>query len=171
MDLHVAETNGRFWKGAWDGGYDTNSEYVGLGFKIWATDEVEVVDEMLQPVRWVEKAYGVGSVKGEGATTAEVMAFQCLVMTLHALMMNKEVPIEECLGIPVSRHLFAHSCPIPSLESNLRSFLDRKRKQEMQAWGGPPRKFAKIQLDSDSANQLEEIDEGMQSDAKRLRSS
>ena len=115
LDLHVAETNGRFWKGAWDGGYDTNSEYVGLGFKIWVTDDVEVVDEMLQPVRWMEKAYGVGSVKGEGATTAEVMAFQCLVITLQSLMKNKEVPIEECLGISVSRHLFAHSCPIPSL--------------------------------------------------------
>ena len=135
------------------------------------TDDVEVIDEMLQPVRWMEKAYGVGSVKGEGATTAEIMAFQCLVITLQALMANKEVPIEECLGIPVSRHLFAHSCPIPSLEKNLRSFLDRKRKQEMQAWGCPPRKFARLQLDSDSANQLEEIDEDMQSHAKRLRCS
>ena len=85
--------------------------------------------------------------KGDGAATAEVMAFQCLMITLQSLMMEKEVPIEERLGFPVSQHVVSHAYPIPCLEKNLRSSLERKRKKEVEDWDQTPVKIAR-------ANQL-----------------
>ena len=63
LDLQITDAEGKYWKGAWDGGYGTDSSFVGLGFKIWVTDKVEIVDGLLQLGHWIENIIGVGSVK------------------------------------------------------------------------------------------------------------
>ena len=59
-ELQVTDAEGKFWKGAWDGGYDLNSAIVRLGFKIWVSDTVEMFEGCLQPMQWKVKGFRSG---------------------------------------------------------------------------------------------------------------
>ena len=58
-------------------------------------------------------------------------------------MMKNEVPIDECLGIPVSQHVVLHICSIQSLEKILGSYFVRKRKKEIEDWDLAQMKIAR----------------------------
>ena len=105
------------------------------------------IGDTMVPRDWKVKALGFGCVRGEGSTFAEVMAFQCLVITIQALVMNKSIPIDECLGIPTCQRVLSCSNAVPSLEKNMRIYLKRNIEKEKELWNKPT-KLVKIAIDS-----------------------
>ena len=73
------------------------------------------IGDTMVPCDWKVNAIGFGCVRGEGSTFAEVMMFQCLVITIQALVMNKNIPTDECFGIPTCQRVLPCSTAVPSL--------------------------------------------------------
>lgn len=135
MQITVSDVSGKYWQGSWDGGHNPGTTTVGVGFKIWVTNDVMTFGGKTMPTGWQVKASGKGSVTGEGSTFAELMAFQSLLVAIVALREGKAIDIEECLGVPTAIRAVSASATI-SLERNLRTYLTRKREQEQEQWSG-----------------------------------
>ena len=129
MFVDTFESDVKYWKGAWDGGYDPGSVFVGLGFKVWTTNEDKFIDETVVPCDW------------------KVKAFQCLVITIQALVMNTNIPIDECLGIPTCQCVLPCSTAALSLEKNMTIYLKRKIEKEKELWDKPT-KLVNIAINS-----------------------
>ena len=54
---------GRVWKGAWDGGYNPGAKQVGIGYKVWTTDELgHNAAGKCVPKNWTERCSAFGAV-------------------------------------------------------------------------------------------------------------
>lgn len=132
--LHVQDYRGdgplgRFWHGAWDGGFDPGQNKVGVGWKIWNSDSLTCNRHgVWTPNDWKLMCCGYGAVEGEGATFGEMMAFQCLLVCLLALANGQPIDVEDCLGIKTVVEKTDWSNQLrPAVEKAARNLFSKKR--------------------------------------------
>ena len=119
---------GKYWKGAWDGGYNPGEKQVGIGYKVWTSDEMgHTAAGKCAPINWKEKCAAFGAVAGEGAIFAESVAFECLVFSVQCLVSGKEIDAKERLGKHTEvRHQNWSNPMTSSLEKAVRTLFGRK---------------------------------------------
>lgn len=73
----------------WDGAYTTGETTVGVGWWIRAADRLDAEGQPIwRPRPWFQAH---GKCAGTSAAVAEVVAFQCLTLTLHRLFNNQDI--------------------------------------------------------------------------------